>query len=63
MKTIIIADDHPITLFGTKSSVEALGYKVLDTCTNGNMALRLILELQPDIALLDINMPGIDGTD
>ena len=35
MPTIIIADDHPITVMGTRAFVESLGYKLLDTCSNG----------------------------
>lgn len=58
---ILIADDHPFMLQGTKSFVESYGYKVTDTCSNGISALNLILLHLPDIAILDINMPGIDG--
>jgi len=58
---ILIADDHPFTLQGTKSFVELYGYKVIDTCSNGTSALNLILLHLPDIAILDINMPGLDG--
>ena len=60
---ILIADDHPFTLQGTKSFVESYGYKVTDTCSNGVSALNLITLHQPDIAILDINMPGLDGLD
>ena len=60
---IIIADDHPFTLQGTKSFVESYGYKVADTCSNGVSALNLITLHRPDIAILDINMPGLDGLD
>lgn len=60
---ILIADDHPFTLQGTKSFVESYGYKVNDTCTNGVAALNLILLHKPDIAILDISMPGLDGLD
>lgn len=60
---ILLADDHPFTLQGTKSFVESYGYKVTDTCSNGISALNLIQLHQPDIAILDINMPGLDGLD
>jgi len=60
---ILIADDHPFTLQGTKSFVESYGYKVTDTSSNGIFALNLITLHQPDIAILDINMPGLDGLD
>ena len=60
---ILIADDHPFTLQGTKSFVESYGYKVIDICSNGISALNLITLHLPDIAILDINMPGLDGLD
>ncbi|MEO8253610.1 MAG: response regulator transcription factor [Flavobacterium sp.] len=60
---ILIADDHPFTLQGTKSFVESYGYKVFDTCSNGISALNLIKLHSPEIAILDINMPGLDGLD
>jgi DNA-binding NarL/FixJ family response regulator len=58
---LLIADDHPLTLMGTKAYVEMLGYKVDDICSNGISALNLITAHQPAIAILDINMPGLDG--
>lgn len=60
---ILIADDHPFTLQGTKSFVESYGHKVIDTCSNGTSALNLITLHAPDVAILDINMPGLDGLD
>ncbi len=61
--TILIADDHPFTLHGTQSFVESYGYKVIATCDNGASALNIIQSRLPDIAILDINMPALDGID
>lgn len=61
MKTIIIADDHPITLNGIKLYVEKLGYQVIDTCTDGITAFASLIENQPDCVILDLNMPGMNG--
>ena len=60
---VLLADDHPFTLQGTKSYIESIGYKVINTCSNGVSALNLIKLHSPDIAILDINMPGLDGLD
>jgi DNA-binding NarL/FixJ family response regulator len=58
---ILIADDHPFTLIGTKTFVESLGYQIQATCHNGIAAFNLIKVHQPPIAILDINMPGLTG--
>lgn len=60
---ILIADDHPFTLQGTKSYVESYKHTVIDMCSNGISALNLIRLHSPDVAILDINMPGLDGLD
>ena len=60
---VLIADDHPFTLQGTKMFVQSYGYKVVDVCSNGISALNLIVLHRPEIAILDINMPGLDGLD
>lgn len=61
MTSILIADDHPLTLMGTKLYVESLGYKVSETCGNGLVALNYLLQNPADIALLDVSMPGLTG--
>lgn len=58
---ILVADDHPLTLMGTKGFVESLGYEVENICSNGIIAYNLIVSHRPAIAILDINMPGMDG--
>lgn len=58
---ILVADDHPLTLMGTKGFIESLGYEVEDICSNGITAFNLIIAHKPQIAVLDINMPGMDG--
>ena len=60
---ILIADDHPFTLMGTKAFVESHGYFVEDICSNGIAAFNIIQTRRPKIAILDINMPGLDGLD
>ncbi len=57
----IIADDHPFTLTGTKSYIESMGCEVIDTAADGMIAFEKIRTQLPDVAILDINMPGLDG--
>ncbi len=61
MNTIIIADDHSFTLNGTKNFVESKRLRVLNTFNNGITAYNYIKIHEPNIAILDVNMPGYDG--
>lgn len=61
MAKILISDDHPFTLMGTKTYIESLGHKVCELCSNGISAYNMILRHEPDIALLDVSMPGMNG--
>lgn len=58
---ILLADDHPMILQGTKGFLESLGYTISDLCSSGNIALSLIERHKPDVAILDINMPEMSG--
>ena len=59
--TIVIADDHPMLLSGLNEELTRNGYNVIGQANNGNKALSLILQLKPNIALLDIDMPLMTG--
>ena len=59
--SLIIADDHPMMLKGLQQELEQVGYSVLGTAKNGTSAIELIVEKQPDIAFLDIEMPFLNG--
>lgn len=59
--TIILADDHPLLLNGTKEFLEKHRYSVIATATNGNEAYNLIAKLNPKIAVLDFDMPVLNG--
>jgi DNA-binding NarL/FixJ family response regulator len=60
--SILIADDHPLMRKGLRLSVEEEpDLKVVDEAADGESALALITKLRPDIALLDIEMPKMDG--
>ena len=58
---ILLADDHPMILQGTKTYLESLGYTIGDMCSSGEVALKLIETRNPDVAILDINMPEMSG--
>ncbi len=59
---IVIADDHPLFRGGLRQVIEAeRSFTVIGEVSNGDMALRLICELNPDVAILDINMPVMGG--
>lgn len=59
---IIIADDHPIFRGGLKSVIEKeRNIIIVAEADNGAEALAKIKELQPDVAVLDLDMPEIDG--
>ncbi len=59
--SIIIADDHPIILKGLEGFLLEKGYHVIASAKNGKEALTLIKAHQPDIAILDIQMPLLSG--
>ena len=59
--SIVIADDHPMLLKGLFDELTAFGYNVIGSGVNGMKALELILTCEPDIALLDIDMPMLTG--
>jgi DNA-binding NarL/FixJ family response regulator len=59
---VLIADDHPLMRKGLRMSIEEdASLEVVAEASDGEMALSLIEELRPDIALLDIEMPKLDG--
>ena len=58
---VVIADDESIIRMDLKEILESAEYLVVGEAANGTDALTLIQDLQPDLALLDIKMPGLDG--
>ncbi|MFQ6676419.1 MAG: response regulator transcription factor, partial [Fidelibacterota bacterium] len=61
---VFIADDHPIFRKGLRNVIESTeGVTLQGEATDGDTALRLIEELVPDIAIVDVNMPGMSGID
>ena len=60
-KRVVIADDESIIRLDLKEILEGDGYLVVGEAARGDDALAMIQELKPDLALLDIKMPGLDG--
>lgn len=59
---LLIADDHPIVRDGLCRSIEEdAKFKIVAQAGDGEASLAFIQQLQPDIAVLDINMPKLDG--
>ena len=58
---ILIADDEALTRMGLRTMLRALGHTVVGAAADGTTALRLACQTRPDLAVLDIKMPGMDG--
>lgn len=63
MPRLVIADDHPLVLEGLALVFGNTRFDVVARCTDGPKAADAIGRLQPDIAILDIHMPGASGLD
>jgi two-component system, NarL family, nitrate/nitrite response regulator NarL len=61
---IVLADDHPVFLGGLRALIQTDPmFEVVATCPDGMTALQTILELRPDLVVLDVSMPGCTGVD
>ena len=60
MRTILVADDNPVSRSLIREVLEPCNYRVIEAC-DGPDALQKIVETAPDLVLLDIQMPGLDG--
>lgn len=59
--SVLIVDDHPSFRAGARRMLEASGYSVVGEAADGEAALDAVRELGPDLVLLDVQLPGIDG--
>jgi response regulator NasT len=58
---VVIAEDEAIIRLDLKETLEEEGYEVVAETGRGDEAVELVREHQPDVAILDIKMPGLDG--
>lgn len=60
---VLLADNHPIVREGLKSILQGKGFTVLGECSNGEEAVKLAETTGPDVALLEVSMPRLNGID
>ena len=58
---VVIAEDEAIIRLDLRETLEEEGYEVVGEAGRGDKALELVRELKPDLAILDVKMPGMDG--
>jgi response regulator NasT len=58
---IVIADDEPFIRIDLRENLESLGYDVVGEAADGKHAVELARKLRPDIVIMDIKMPEMDG--
>ena len=60
-KTVVIADDHPSFRASAKAILQAEGFEVIGEAEDGASALAAVRDLEPDVLLLDVQLPDLDG--
>src|SRR5262249_2795115 len=60
-KTVVIADDHPGALHAVQSLLDVKDFRVVAAVPDGDLALDAVQEFNPDLVILDICMPRLDG--
>jgi DNA-binding NarL/FixJ family response regulator len=59
---VVLADDHPVVRGGLRALLESLpAYEVVGEATDGDSAVREVQLTKPDVVLMDVQMPGVDG--
>ena len=63
MTSVLLVDDHPVFRKGLRALLEELDLEVVGEAGDGAEGLERALELRPDVVLMDIHMPGLDGVE
>ncbi len=58
---VMLVDDHDLFRTGLRNLLEEQGVHIVAEAPDGNMALQLVRELAPDVVVMDLNMPGMNG--
>ena len=59
---VVLVDDHPVVLGGLRALLDSLpDFEVVGQATDGEAGVREVVLTKPDVVLMDIRMPGIDG--
>jgi len=60
-RTVLIVDDHPSFRASARLLLESEGYEVVGEAADGAAALRAVSDLRPEVVLLDVQLPDLDG--
>ena len=58
---LLLADDHPLIREGLKASLLDQGFNIVAEAEDGKSAVSLTLEHRPDVVVMDIGLPDLDG--
>jgi DNA-binding NarL/FixJ family response regulator len=59
--SVLIVDDHPTFRMTARALLEAEGFDVIGEAEDGESAMEAVRRLHPEVVLLDVQLPGIDG--
>jgi DNA-binding NarL/FixJ family response regulator len=60
-RTVLIVDDHPAFRSAARALLEAAGFDVVGEAADGASAIAAVAELGPEVVLLDVQLPDVDG--
>jgi len=62
-RTVLIVDDHPVYRATVRLLLESGGFEVVGEAADGRAALDLVIRVRPELVLLDVRLPDVDGID